>query len=124
MRHAFNCFCARCNARRIQTRNDAFRAAILTSPDTEKGGRCNATQGVHGLPPDAKMAIFIAVRDYKTFDTEDDPYGEHDFGVIELTGLPKVYWKIDYYESEACEFGTEDRVNAYRVLVIMLADEY
>ncbi|MDE0423537.1 MAG: DUF3768 domain-containing protein [Candidatus Poribacteria bacterium] len=125
MRHAFNCFCSRCAAQRIQTRNDAFRKEVLTNPDiNNKGGRCSVTQGVHSLPPDALMAVLLAVRNYDTFDPEDDPYGEHDFGVIELPNLPKIYWKIDYYEDANMEFGTEDRLNAYRVLMVMLADEY
>ena len=123
MRHAFNCFCSRCQAQRIQAKNDKFRKEILTDANNDEG-KCNITQGVHILPPDAKMAIFLAVRNYDTFNPEDDPYGEHDFGAVELPNLPKVFWKIDYYESEACDYGTEDRLNAYRVLLIMLADEY
>ena len=83
------------------------------------------TQGVHCLPPDALMAVLLAVRNYTDFTEGDDPYGEHDFGVIELPNLPKVYWKIDYYEDANMEFGNpEDKENAYRVLMVMLADEY
>ena len=37
---------------------------------------------------------------------------------------PKVYWKIDYYEDASMEYGAEDKINCYRVLVILLADEY
>jgi uncharacterized protein DUF3768 len=40
------------------------------------------------------------------FNTNDDPYGEHDFGSFELAG-EKFFWKIDYYDS-LCEFGSED----------------
>jgi Protein of unknown function (DUF3768) len=40
------------------------------------------------------------------FNTNNDPYGEHDFGSFELAG-EKFFWKIDYYDS-LCEFGSED----------------
>ncbi|MCH8957714.1 DUF3768 domain-containing protein, partial [candidate division KSB1 bacterium] len=56
---------------------------------------------------------------YDNFDDGNDPYGEHDFGVIELTGQPKIYWKIDYYDANF-EYGGD--VN--RLLTILLADEY
>jgi hypothetical protein len=29
--------------------------------------------------------------------TNNDPYGEHDFGSFELAG-EKFFWKIDYYD--------------------------
>ena len=82
------------------------------------------TAGIQALGSMAQAFICQLVRNYNRFDSGDDPYGEHDFGVIEAIDLPKVYWKIDYYENSDCEYGTEEKENAYRVLVIMLADEY
>ena len=72
----------------------------------------------------AQTYIFQLVMNQQDFPIGNDPYGEHDFGVIEAIDLPKVYWKIDYYEDESMNYGTEDKINCYRVLVIMLADEY
>ena len=105
---------------RIAEINDEFRVAVLTEP--QKNGRCILTQGVHRLDPDVKMSILQKVKAFDNFSEGDDPYGERDFGVIE--GVPRVYWKIDYYADENMEFGAEDTENAYRVLIIMLADDY
>ena len=44
------------------------------------------------------MSILQKVSAFNNFTEGDDPYGEHDFGVIE--GMPRVYWKIDYYADE------------------------
>ena len=54
----------------------------------------------------------------------NDPHGEHDFGSIQLDGCLKVFWKIDDYSDASMDSGADDKLNAYRVLVIMLADEY
>ena len=105
--------------------NDRFRTAILQETQTNTGrGRVSLTQGVVSLNFDTQMRILTAVQAYSDFDPEDDPYGEHDFGVIELKDTPRVYWKIDYYEDASMEFGAEDKATAYRSLLVMLADEY
>ena len=54
----------------------------------------------------------------------NDPHGEHDFGSIQLDGCLKVFWKIDDYSDASMDSGADDKLNAYRVRVIMLADEY
>lgn len=102
--------------------NDRFRHDVLTKP--LEHGKCLLTQGIATLPPHTQIAIFLKIRAYKTFKTGDDPYGEHDFGAIEVPGSEKVFWKIDYYEDSQCNAGTEDIENAYRVLTIMHASEY
>ena len=97
-----------------QLLNDVFRKSLgLTG-----AGRVVLTSGVDQLPEDVKTKIFLALRAYDDFEDGDDPYGEHDFGVIKLAGQ-KVYWKIDYYDANF-EFGGD--VN--RLLTIMLAEEY
>ena len=102
--------------------NDQFRKQVLSRG--HPNGKAVMTAGIQALGSMAQAFIFQLVRNYNRFDSGDDPYGEHDFGVIEVIDLPKIYWKIDYYENSDCEYGTEDKENAYRVLVIMLADEY
>ena len=101
--------------------NDFFRKAILTNP--VKSGRCILTQGVASLASDTQMSILDKIRDYDTFTPDHDPNAEHDFGVIEITGVEKVYWKIDTYEDETLEWGAQDPKKGYRVLTIMLASE-
>ena len=98
-----------------QLLNDIFRKSLgLTG-----AGRVVMTGGVEGLSDEIRTKVILAVRDYDNFDDGNDPYGEHDFGVIELTGQPKIYWKIDYYDANF-EYGGD--VN--RLLTILLAEEY
>ena len=45
----------------------------------------------NGALPD----IFALLRDYDAFSTDNDPYGEHDFGAFSFGGA-KLFLKIDY----------------------------
>ena len=55
----------------------------------------------------------------------NDPYGEHDFGLIEVAGH-RVMFKIDYYDLSLCGHSADpaDPLMTRRVLTIMLAGEY
>ena len=98
-----------------QLLNDLFRKSFGMTG----AGRVVMTSGVDQLSEESKAKIFLAVRDFDDFDDGNDPYGEHDFGVIELADQPKIYWKVDYYDANF-EFGGD--VN--RLLTILLAEEY
>ena len=98
-----------------QLLNDIFRKSLGMTGS----GRVVMTTGVDRLPESVKVKIFLAVRAFDDFDGGNDPYGEHDFGVIELADQPKFYWKIDCYDANF-QFGGD--VN--RVLTILLAEEY
>ena len=79
------------------------------------------TQGVKNLPDlDGLMA---AVRDYKKFNQDNDPYGERDFGSLVWFG-EKVFWKIDYYNQALRVWEDPTSPTCQRVLTIMCADEY
>jgi len=59
------------------------------------------------------------------FSSDNNPYGEHDFGSFEIDGH-KLFWKIDYYALDMMH-GSEDAANpdiTTRVLTIMLTEEY
>ena len=109
---------------RIAEINDRFRKEILTKPEKRNDGRLFVTQGVASLDADTQMMILAKVRAFDTFNADNDPYEEHDFGSVQVSGIEKVFWKIDYYQDANMDCGTEDRVKAYRVLMIMLASEY
>lgn len=115
----------------VASLNDAFRAA-LPGPDMF------LTAGVHALPEPVVQLVLREVRDFSVFTEDNDPYGEHDFGAIELgrvvvvdgapteVAVPKIFWKIDYYD-KALTYGSPDPTDpavTRRVLTIMLADEY
>jgi hypothetical protein len=103
---------------RIQELNDAFRRSFI-------GGVVVVTAGFESLPADRRRLILAKVRAFDQFDEDNDPHGEHDFGLIE-DGGPRYFWKIDPYDREM-ELMSPDPANPVvttRVLTVMLADEY
>lgn len=100
----------------IRELNDHARQSL-------SGCRVMITRGVQQL--ERFDEILLAVRQFKNFNADNDPYGEHDFGKIELFG-ETIFWKFDYYD-HTLEFGSENPSNpavTCRVLTIMLANEY
>ncbi len=98
--------------------NDRFRKTLI-------GGQVFMTQGVQALGDDAVARIVAAVRSFDRFDEDNDPHGEHDFGVLEHAG-EKLFWKIDYYD-KTLTYGSPDPADpskTTRVLTILLASEY
>jgi len=59
------------------------------------------------------------------FTPDNDPYGAHDFGSLDIDGTT-IFWKIDLYDNDL-KFGSpnpEDPSVTTRVLTILLAEEY
>lgn len=107
----------------IAQQNDQFRQSLGTSPIP---GTVVATAGIAALAQVQRTAIAQAVVLFDDFTEDNDPHGEHDFGVIRLPGTESVYWKIDYYDP-SLTYGSEDPsdlTQTHRVLTIMLASEY
>lgn len=99
--------------------NDQFRM-------TGNGGKIVLTQGVANLGEDMVFKIILALRGYADWGQENDPWGEHDFGIIKLAETRKVYFKIDYYDTRM-EYGSDDPSDpkkTTRVLTLMLPEEY
>lgn len=104
---------------RVRELNDRFRTTgqgrgsiMLTSGVQEKGG-------------EFAVSAVKAVREFDDFSADNDPWGEHDFGAIELD-CEKVFFKLDYYDL-SLQKGSENPANegcTHRVLTIMLASEY
>jgi len=103
---------------RIRHLNDAFRRTFV-------GGAVVVTAVVEALPTAKRKAILAKVRAFDAFTEDNDPHGEHDFGVIE-DGDVRCFWKIDYYdrEMELMSPNPSDPEVTTRVLTIMLTDEY
>ena len=116
-------------AKQIAALNDLFRLNFFvpTFGPRPVPGRVVCTRGISALPPVTQIRIWAGVSSFNDF-TEDDIYGEHDFGVFRMEGAPeKIFWKIDYYADNSCTFGSEDPsdpAQCFRVLTIMLASEY
>ena len=99
--------------RKIALLNDAFRTTFL-------GGTVIVTAGLQLLGNDFVKAALLAVREFKTFTTDNDPHGEHDFGALKVEDR-KLFWKIDYFDptmtSGATDPGSADTTR--RVLTVM-----
>jgi uncharacterized protein DUF3768 len=105
-------------ARTIASLNDEFRQSFV-------GGSVLMTAGIRALGPEFVAKTLSGVRSFSTFAPENDPYREHDFGLMTIDGQ-KLFWKIDCYDP-SMEYGSEDPSNpkvTRRVLTIMLAKEY
>lgn len=105
--------------RRIRDLNDDFR--------TKGHGRGSImlTSGIQDRGAAFALAALQAVRSFNAFSEENDPWGEHDFGAIDLEGQ-KVFWKIDPYDLDL-QMHSPNPANpavTHRVLTIMLASEY
>lgn len=103
---------------RIQTLNDLFRTTFI-------GGTVALTQGVQSLGDESMLAVIEKVQTFSTFTEDNDPYGEHDFGIIKHED-ETFYWKIDYY-NKAMNAGSENPADpevTTRVLTIMQRSEY
>jgi hypothetical protein len=104
------------SAQKIKELNDTAR-------QTFAGCRVIVTRGVAAL--DSVDAVLAAVRSYSTFNTNSDPYHEHDFGSFTVAG-EWLFWKFDYYDCDMqmASLDPADDTITVRVLTIMLAEEY
>ena len=98
--------------------NDRFRTTL-------SGGRLLMTSGVAALSLNTQARVLTAVRTFTAFTEDNDPWGEHDFGAIEVDG-EKIFFKIDCL-CPTCDMASEDAsdpAKTVRVMTIMLASEY
>jgi hypothetical protein len=100
-------------AAKIAALNDRFRGMALDVV---------ITSGVRDALPDL-VELLKAVEQFDTFNEDNDPYGEHDFGSLVWYG-EKVFWKIDYYDQDL-KYGRDPlEPDCRRVMTVMLASEY
>jgi len=112
---------------KIAALNDQCRRELATFGQGAIPGRCVVTSGIAEQGPAFQLDITTRVIAYDDFSEDSDPYGEHEFGVIDHPTAGKVFWKIDYYADSSCQWGSEypeDPQRSFRVLTIMLAHEY
>lgn len=104
---------------RIAALNDQLRTTFLT-------GRVVLTEGIASLPDHVRLRVETEVKAFAAFTPDNDPYGQHDFGSLDLPYLDRIFWKIDYYDA-SYEYHSDDATDpnqTRRVLTIMLASEY
>ncbi|MBQ9034622.1 MAG: DUF3768 domain-containing protein [Alphaproteobacteria bacterium] len=102
----------------IAEQNDDFRL------HPSKGTFC-LTSGIRALGKDSVREIIDIVRNFNNFNEDNDPYGEHDFGVFYYRNR-QIFFKIDNYDREFL-YLSPDVTNpklTNKVLTVMLAQEY
>lgn len=104
-------------AEQIARLNDAFRR--------HPGADWFMTSGVQAKGPIFALKAMATVSGFSTFTSDNDPYGERDFGAFDLCG-ERLFWKIDYYALDLASGSPDpaDPAVTRRVLTIMLASEY
>ena len=107
---------------RVRSLNDQMRAR---GPESSEASRWVMTPGLVALGAENVGAVIGQVRTFSDFTRDNDPYGEHDFGSVEVAGQ-RVFWKIDYYDRGLVDGSSDpaDETVTCRVLTIMLAMEY
>ncbi len=121
------------NTKHIAQLNDRARTAM--------GVTCVlvVTPGFRALDVADQSRVRELVETFNAFTTDNDPYGERDFGAVYqaqngtwTTARPaageqeRVFWKIDYFDREL-KYASDDPADpakTWRVLTIMLAEEY
>ncbi|MEM9010621.1 MAG: DUF3768 domain-containing protein [Pseudomonadota bacterium] len=104
---------------RIRELNDRFRR------EGRGQGSVMITSGLQEQGAAFVAEALAAVRNFDAFTADNDPWGEHDFGAVEIAGQ-RVFFKFDYYTPDLTA-GSENPGNeglTHRVLTIMLASEY
>ena len=89
------------------------------------GGSRYITAGILTKGPAFAARAIAEVAAFDSFNADNDPYGNHDFGCVTIEGQ-KVFWKIDLYDRDM-KYGSEDPSDpskTHRVLTIMFGYEY
>ena len=109
----------------IREQNDRFRAGLVSPTGCPLPGTVVVTAGIRGRGRDFETAAYLAAATDTAFTEDNDPWGDHGFGVVEVNG-EKLFWKIDLYD-RALEYGSPeptDPARTHRVLTILFPSEY
>lgn len=111
------------NSATIAAQNDLFRTSLGSTP--QLAGTVVTTMGVITRGETFHLKAMEAVRSFDRFDEDNVPYGEHEFGSVEIDGQT-VFWKIDLYAPDLKHGSSHpsDPEHTHRVLTVMLASEY
>jgi hypothetical protein len=105
-------------AERIRSLNDDLRRNLSI-------GTAVMTLGVAALGPALVERVVRAVATFEDFNDENDPHGEHDFGMLNVEGH-RLFYKIDYFDKSLTVHSPDpaDPNVTERVITLMLAEEY
>lgn len=115
----------------IREANNLFRRGLVDESARQEcddrgiTGQRVMTDGVISHDIEFIRECIVAVANFTAFSEDNDPRGEHDFGLMTICD-ERVMWKIDYYDTDF-RYGSEDpadHAKTARVLTILLASEY
>jgi len=111
----------------VAVQNDKFRRAAfgIPTPQPIPQGQVFVTPGISARDESFRAALTHAVVAYDDFNSDCDPHGWHEMGVVEIEG-ETVWFKIDLYD-EAYEYGSSDPTElrvTRRVLTLLFSSEY
>ena len=110
-------------AKIIAAQNDRFRQTF--GADFSLPGRVVITRGVQARGAGFLQKLMAAVQAFDRFEASNDPYGQRDFGEVEIDGV-RVWFKLDLFD-RAFRYGSEnpaDPAVTRRVMTLLLPDEY
>ena len=113
----------RVQAALIAEQNDRFRASFGMDPTVP--GRIVSTASVADEGVDFMLVALASVASFDSFTEDNDPYGWHDFGSLNVAGVA-LYWKVDLFD-QAYLYGSDDPADparTRRVLTIYRPDEH
>jgi hypothetical protein len=107
------------------TTNNKSKTIAKLNDEHRRQGIFTFTQGSIQLPPSDFRELIRLIINFNDFREENDPYGEHDFGKVEVAG-ENYFWKIDYYslDGEGASPNPASNKLTRRILTVMRADEY
>lgn len=101
---------------RIAEKNDFLRKFLPSLPYPH---RLFISSGLADMGRDVVDAVLGKVREFGEFTPDNDPYGEHDAGVVEHEG-EDYYWKYDYVDDDLETY----KPDGIRFLTIMKLKDY
>ena len=114
-------------AKTIAQHNDRFRNTWAA--DFTISGQIVMTQAVAALCPAWMVRMMQAIQHFDDFTEDNDPYGDHSFGAVEITigdDTKTIWFKIDLYDLNL-EYGAEDPTDldqTKRVMTILFPSDY
>ncbi len=111
-------------AEKIARLNDRLRQG-----DTQLG-EIRITRTVKALPHEQQQKLLQLVREFNSFESDNNPYGERDFLTLKLD-QQNYFFKIDYFDRQAwlnnrevASASPEDPDRTWRVATLMHSDDY
>ena len=114
----------------IGEQNDIFRrhlgfAALWKNQPLH--GKIIITSGINSLPEVLQIGLLREMVNFRDFTPENDPWGDHGFGVVEVNGT-RAFWKLDVLDATGTDGITvpdaADPSKVSRVLTLYLPSEH